>query len=529
MEEEKKTRSEIAAADIGALLRARNSVICVPTREEGRVEGYLIEAAASANYIPYTWDAAQGVADIGGKKVTFGSPDPGEMLTTIRERAEKGSERNVWIMRDLSPWLIGPGGLVTTRQLRNLVRILPGVPREQAQAVIILSPSGTLPPELSGQATMVEWPMPDREEIADILDRVISNQPDDIKATAAVNGVRDAAIDAAVGLSGKEAEDSYAKSIVLWRCIDATVVAQEKRRAIAREKLLEWYEPIPDGLKAVGGLDELKKWLLSRGMAYTAKARTYGVPIPRGILVVGISGCGKTLISKCIATAWNEPLIRMDLGAGKSKFLGESEGNLRQGIRVIEAVGRCVVWLDEIEKVFQGATSGAADGGVAADALATVLTWMQERTSEAFVIATANDVSQLPPELLRKGRFDEIWWVDLPNATEREAILAAALRKHNRGGVKIDLTKVAIASEGFTGSEIAELVPDALYTAFADDAREINTNDLIAAASKTVPLSKTASEKIEAMRTWAKGRARPATSGEPRGKLQPRQGRSLDI
>ena len=265
-------------------------------------------------------------------------------------------------------------------------------------------------------------------------------------------------------------------------------------------------------LDAVGGLDNLKIWLQSRRLAYSAKARAYGLPPPKGALLVGVPGCGKSLTAKAIATAWGVPLLRVDLGALKSKFVGESEGNFRKAFRVIEAIGRCVVWLDEIEKALQGATSGSADGGVAADALGTVLSWMQERTGEAFVIATANDVEGLPPELLRKGRFDDVWFVDLPNEIERDRVLAATLRSYGRAVEKIDVRAVARVCERFSGAELAALVPDALFAAFADNERDITTDDLIAAAKTVVPLSKTAGEKIDRLREWAKGRARPATS-----------------
>jgi SpoVK/Ycf46/Vps4 family AAA+-type ATPase len=270
--------------------------------------------------------------------------------------------------------------------------------------------------------------------------------------------------------------------------------------------------PLPGGLDAVGGLDNLKAWLESRRLAYSPRARAYGLPPPKGALLVGIPGCGKSLTAKAIATAWGVPLLRVDLGALKSKFVGESEGNLRKAFRVIEAIGRCVVWLDEIEKALQGATSGSADGGVSADALGAILSWMQERSGEAFVIATANDVEGLPPELLRKGRFDDVWYVDLPTEYERELVLTATLRSYGRSTGSIDVRAAARAREGFTGAELAALVPDAMFVAFADSEREITTADLLKAATTVAPLSKTASEKIDRLRQWAKGRARPANS-----------------
>jgi hypothetical protein len=538
------TRSQKIATDLTALFRARNPLIWIVTREEARVERYIHEAAAGAAYITRSWDVAQGVTEIGGKPPArpIGSKDPGEMLDAIMARAmtETGQERAVWIMRDLPAWLQGPQGVVTLRQLRNLARALPGRPRDSAQALVVISPSGEVPPELASHATVIEWPLPDREEIAAILDAAIAALPEDIRAAAAPNGTRDSAIDAAIGLSGEEAAACYAKSLVQLRRIDVATVGQEKRRLIARERVIEWYDPIPGGLDSVGGLDNLKAWLVARKSAYSAKARAYGLPAPKGALLVGISGCGKSLTAKAIATAWGVPLLRVDLGAIKSKFVGESEGNLRKVFKVVEAIGRCVLWIDEVEKALQGATSGASDGGVSSDALGALLSWMQERTGEAFVIATANDVESLPPEFLRKGRFDELWWVDLPTTTEREAILAAALRFHNRDIKTIPqgeskelglcrLGHVVDACANFTGAEIAAIVPDAMFAAFADDGREITMTDLWRAANTVVPLAKTAAEKITKLRAWATTRARPASSAAVKTETATKDGRALDF
>lgn len=514
---ETRTRSQLAAADVAALLRARNPLLWVVTREEARVERYLIEAAGKAGYIARTWDVAQGIAEIGDKpSVAFrDTQDAAAALSAIKDRATASdkTQRGAFIMRDLPVWLGGMPGAQTNRMVRNLARLLPTVPRERAQALIVLSPSNDVPPELQGHATVIDWPLPDRDEIAAILDASIAGLPDEIREAAAPNGTRDKAIDAAVGLTGEEAANCYAKSLVQTKRIDPVTVAQEKRRVVAKSGLLEWFDPLPGGLDAVGGLDGLKSWLLSRSSAYSPAARAYGLPAPKGVLLVGVSGCGKSLSAKAIATAWGVPLFRLDLGALKSKYVGESEGNLRKAFAVIAAVGRCVVWLDEIEKALAGATQGAADGGVSSDAMGAILTWMQERQGEAFVIATANDVSQLPPEFIRKGRWDEVFFVDLPNHPERVEITRAAIRANGRDPAGMALNVVATHTEGFTGAEVAALVPDALYVAFADNAREIEANDLIEAARNVVPLSITAAEKINALRSWAKTRARAATTG----------------
>ena len=531
-----KTKSQEIAEDVAALLRARTSLLWVVTREEARAEQHLFEAAASAGFIARTWDVAQGVADISGRveKAEFADPDAalGEIARKAAYVGDESwyAERGVWLMRDLAPWLSGPAGAATLRRLRNLARSLPGAPLNTAQAIVVLSPSGEVPPELSGHATVIDWPLPDRAEIAKILDAAIEALPDEYRAKAAPNGGRDQAVDAAVGLSGEEAQACYARSLVQLKRIDPAIVSKEKRRVIARERVLEWHDPLPGGLDSVGGLENLKAWLKARTIAYSPKARAYGLPAPKGALLIGVPGCGKTLTAKAIATAWGVPLLRLDLNALRSKFVGESEGNLRRALRVIEAIGQCVVWIDEIEKAMQGATSGSADGGVAADALGTVLSWMQERQGEAFVIATANDVSSLPPELLRKGRFDEVWWVDLPTISERAAIVAASLRSFKRDPDAIDINPELIARKtlGFTGSEIAALVPEAMFAAFADGEREVTNSDLLSAAEGVVPLSKTAEEKITKLRAWASSRARPASKSEGEARA-PASKRVLDV
>ena len=529
---DKVTKSMAVAQDASALIRARNPLLWIVTREEQRVEKYLFEAAAAAGYLARSWDIAAGTTNLDGSAFTdrygqaIGMGDPDAALDAIRDNS---NERAVWIMRDLPVWLQPPVGAATLRRLRNLARWLPSQEPKDAQAIIVISPSAEVPAELSNHATVIEWPLPDRDEIAALLDATVASLPDELQATA-INGQRDAAIDAAVGLSGEEAQATFARSLVQKRQVDPAIIAAEKRRVVAKGGVLEWFDPLPGGLDAVGGLDVLKTWLVSRAAAYSPAAREYGLPAPKGALLVGVPGCGKSLTAKAIGTAWGVPIIRLDLGALKSKFVGESEGNLRQALSQIEAIGRCVVWLDELEKALEGATSGSADGGVSADALGAILSWMQDRQGEAFVIATANNAEKLPPELLRKGRFDEVWWVDLPNEVEREAITAASLRQYKRDAdtLGIDLAAVAAATEQFTGAEIAAIVPDALFSAFADEAREITTDDLLMAAKVVVPLARTADDKIKRLREFWLGRARAATSAVASVKRKT-AGRALDL
>lgn len=527
-----RTRSQQVAADVASLIRSRSACLWIVTKEEARVRSHLIKAIGAAGYKPRFWDVAQGVV-IDGRPVSPGeSNDPGFVLNMIdlasKVTNDTQKQRGVWVLCDLAPWLSGPGAGRTLRQTKNNAMSIGRTPRDVAQAMIILSPSNEVPSELSGTTTVIEWPLPDRAEIAEMLDTAINTMRAELPAGVAPV-IREAAIDAAVGLSGEEAQACFARSLVQRR-IDPVMIAGEKKRVVAQGGLLEWYDPIPEGLGAVGGLDQLKGWLIERKLAFTPQAKEYGLPSPKGVLLIGPSGCGKSLTAKAIATAFDRPLLRLDLGALKNKYVGGSEANLRKALGIIASVGRCVVWFDEIEKALAGATQGAADGGVSADVLGTLLTWMQERQGEAFVVATANDISGLPPEFLRKGRFDEIWFIDLPNASERVEVLKAALRVHKRGTVKVDHVKIAAACDKFNGAEIAAIVPDALFAAFADEGRGIKTDDLVKAASRVVPLSKTMAEKLKALREWAAERARPATSPEKITRVQhERGGRQVDL
>lgn len=546
----------VAAEDVTALLRARNPLLWVTTREETRVERYLVEAAAAAGYKrTFFWDVAAGVTNVFGEAVKASGiegaklTDCGETLTKVREIAEKGEKdtRTVWIMRDLPIWIDnGAMGATPMRQLRNLSKLLPGVPKHSAQAIIILTTSGKIPADLSGHATVVDWPLPDRSEIEKELVSALNSLPEfktdkgtgepdttkPVRANAVTPESRELAIDAAVGLTAEEAASCYAKSLVQTNTIDAALVMTEKKRVITKSGLgLEWHDPIPGGLDAVGGLDNLKKWLSVRKTAYSPAAREYGLPAPKGAVLVGLTGCGKTLTAKCAATAWGVPLIRLDLGALQAKYVGESQQNIRQVFKIIETIDRCIVWIDEIEKAMAGSSSGASDGGVSADALAVVLNWMQERKSNAFVIATANDVTALPPELLRKGRFDEIFYVGLPNDTERDAVLKAALRANGRGDLDIDYKAVRKVTEGFTGAEIAELVPTSLYVAFEDGAREPTTADLLEAAGEVNPYSKGATgvDQVAKLEKWGRDNARPASAKPKNVRLASSGGRVLDL
>lgn len=490
-------------ADITALLRARNTLLWIVSREERRVERAMLDAASTAKYLNvYYWDCATGITDANNRSIER-MQDPNGALAWLRGRRE----RCVLVMRDLHKWM----DPTVLRALRSLARDLQSVIPTEARAIVVLSPSGEVPPEL-GSAVVIDYPLPDRDDVCDIFDDVVAAVKEDVRER--IVPFRDLAVDAALGLSAEEIANCYSKSLVVTKTIDPVMVSNEKRRVIARERVLTWHDPDPRGLDAIGGLDLLKAWLVARRAAFTPAAREFGLDAPKGAMLVGVPGCGKSLTAKAIAAAWGMPLLRLDMGALRSKYVGDSEANIRKALRVAEAVSPCILWADELEKALAGAGGPAGDGGVAADALGTLLSWMQEREGSVFVIATANDVRGLPPELLRKGRFDELFWIDLPTSVERVEVLAAALRQRKRDPRVIDLGEAARFTEGFTGAEIAAIVPDALFAAFADDQREITTEDLRAAAATVVPLAKTARERVDGMRDWAKGRARPASTPE---------------
>jgi hypothetical protein len=501
------TLGEQKAAEVGALLKARIPIVWVQSLEEQRVFRAIVGAAAQkgVDYPTKRWDCCSGLTDPTGKVIDASAQDPAEVLKMI----QTSSERCVYVMCDVHKWFDN----TVLRRLRNLAQLLGRAKRDEARSIVILTPPMDIPPDLQDHVVMVKWELPDRAELGGVFDTLLRGVSAETRKEVEASGVRDAAIEAAVGLTVEAATNTLAKSLATQRKIVPSLVAADKK-AVVKGKGLEWFEPDPRGLEAVGGLIPFKKWLSRKMAAFDQKARDYGLPMPKGVMLVGVPGCGKSLLAKAVATALQCPLLRGDFGASQSKWVGESQENIRKVFAMAEAVGRCVLWLDEIEKALGGAISGAADGGVSQDALGTFLSWMQERKGQVFVIATANDVSKLPPELLRKGRFDEMFFVDLPTLSEREEILRVTFKQFPRDVSGVNVREVAGACKDFTGSEVAAIVAEAFEEAFYDGGREITTDDLIASAVNVAPLAVTAKEKISALREWAKGRARPASTPE---------------
>jgi len=293
--------------------------------------------------------------------------------------------------------------------------------------------------------------------------------------------------------------------------LNAAVIAREKAQAVKKNGLLELIET-RESLDSIDGLDLLKDWLLKRREAFTPRAKEYGLAMPKGVLMLGIPGCGKTLTAKATASVFGVPLLRLDAGRIFAGLVGQSESNLRAVIQTAEAIAPCVLWIDEMEKGFAGSrSSSSTDGGTSSRVFGSFISWMQEKKSPVFIVATANDVSQLPPEMLRKGRWDELFFVDLPTREEREAIWQIQIAKFNRDAQSFDILQLAKVIESFTGSEIEQVFIEALYRAFEEEQEptDLTIGEVLV---DFVPLSKLMGESMTALRTWAKGRARPATT-----------------
>jgi len=324
---------------------------------------------------------------------------------------------------------------------------------------------------------------------------------------------RERLVEAALGLTYVEAENVFAKSIVRNKTFDVPTILSENKHIIRKSGILEYYEA-QESLDEIGGLETLKSWLQKRRGAFTSKARDFGLPLPKGILLIGVPGCGKSLTAKAVGAAWQMPLLRLDVGKIFGGLVGASEENIRKALKTAEAIAPAVLWLDEMEKGFSGTgSSNMSDGGTTSRVFGTFVTWMQEKTSPVFVIATANDVRSLPPELLRKGRFDEIFFVDLPSRDERKQVFEIHLKKKRRDPATLDLGKIVEATPEFSGAEIEQAVVSALYDAF-DGETDLTTEGIVGSAREIVPLAVTMKEGIDGMREWARTRARPASTGQ---------------
>lgn len=494
------TMKNVSDTAIEILIRARYPLVYVVSFEEERVKAGLKRIALDRQKQLYSWTITNGL-ELGDGTFISELKDPIKVL----EYGIQSDVNGIFILNDYHHYLTDP---VVVRKLKDAARIL----KTTKKNIILLSSVLKVPQELEKEMSVIDYQLPGRDEIACIVDGIAGN----IGNHAFLPVMKDTAmkqkvIDAAMGLTASEAENVFAKSLVEKGDFDLKIILSEKEQIIRKSGVLEYYHA-NENMKEVGGLEELKKWLEKRGKAFTSQARDFGLPEPRGILLLGIPGCGKSLTAKAISSMWQLPLLKLDVGKVFSSFVGSSEENVRRAIATAESIAPSILWLDEIEKGFSGlGSSGQTDGGTTARVFGTFLTWLQEKKTPVFVVATSNNVSQMPPELLRKGRFDEIFYVDLPSKEERKAIFKIHLEKRKRNATAFNLDALAGLTAGYSGSEIEEVIVSALYDAF-DSGAELQQQHLESVITTLIPLSKTMEEQIKSIRDWAKLRARRASA-----------------
>jgi hypothetical protein len=497
--------------EIETLIRARYPILYIITSEEMRLQNILVQIAAKRQKKLFEWTYSSGILPAGTsiqsqKGRNTSTKDPLAALDMVIEHVEPA----IFLFKDFHPFLTR-NNFAVIRRLKDIALHL----KNSFKTIVLVSPIMEIPAELDKEVTVINFPQPSKEDLSLLLDKITKDVEDLKQVTIDLDEEgRDRLLQAAMGLTLGEAENVFAKIIVREQRLGAEHVNDvfaEKQQIIRKSGLLEYY-PSNEDFTSIGGLSVLKEWLQKRAIAFTAEAHAFGLPAPKGILLLGVQGCGKSLCAKAVSRVWQLPLLRFDMGRMFGSLVGSSEENVRRAIAVAESIAPVVMWVDEIDKAFVGSqSSGVTDGGTTARVFGTFLTWLSEKNAPVFVVATANDVSQLPPELLRKGRLDEIFYVDLPSEEERAEIFAIHLAKRNRTPEQFDVAALVEASRDFSGAEIEEAIISALYDAFYDK-QELTTEHILAGLAQTVPLAKTMSEKITAQRNWANGRARNAST-----------------
>ena len=486
------------------LIRSGHTCITVVTHEEDYALSLVRDAAFQfgsdlSGAGMWLWSVIGGVRDglIADAKPVSETEHPAAALYHL----SRLPGRSVCVTLDLADHL---GDTRTLRLLRDMLQRF----RELGSHLIMIDHRDELPPVIAAQATRFEISLPDEDElehlIRDTLRRLNREQKIEVDITrkqlaTIIRNLR--------GLTRREAERLIIEAVIDDRRFDASdmnTILAGKRRALHGGGLLEYVEA-PVDLSEIGGLRRLKNWLKQRRTAVTAKAIEFGLGAPRGVLMLGVQGAGKSLCAKAIATAWQRPLLRMDVGALYDRYVGESERRLRDAFAQAEMMAPIILWIDEIEKAFASAASRSTDGGLSQRMFGSLLTWMQEHDAPVFLVATANDIEALPPELLRKGRFDEIFFVDLPKKATRKQIVSIHLRKRKRDPAQFDLDVLADASDGYSGAEIEQAIISALHDAFSAKT-DLTTESVAKALADSPPLSVTMAERVRALRTWAQDR-----------------------
>jgi hypothetical protein len=492
-----------STADLRLLLASRHPLIVAEMDDEVRFMEILRRAAAASSIPVWTWSATQGLRR-DGMTQQAGTTDARIALAFIAQIKDSG----IFVMNDLHPFLSDNQVVRLTKEIAQLN--LPG------QTIVMTGSSSEVPAELRGIALPWTLEPPDRDEVETEVRRTIADLTTRKFTVALEEKEIDGLVEAVRGLTLPEAERLILRAALADGKLDVADVAEvreAKAELLETDGVLELIPAESGSLESVGGMDNLKSWLATRGRGFEPAAKQFGLDPPRGVLLTGVPGCGKSLVAKTLARTWGLPLVLLDPGSIYGSYVGESEARLRSALNTVEAMAPVVLWLDEIEKGFAAGT-GSGDSGVSQRVLGAFLHWMQERPPGVFLVATSNDVQRLPPELLRRGRFDEIFFVDLPIGAEREAIFRLHLKKRKRDPAAFDLAKLSQASAGFSGAEIEGAIVGAMYRAYAAGT-DVATATILEELEHTTPLSRTRAEDVEAMRAWARGRATPATTPDP--------------
>jgi SpoVK/Ycf46/Vps4 family AAA+-type ATPase len=464
----------------------------------GGAEGERLARAVSSSL------GADGAAAATGTAI-YNTREPVQALANM----ESVTVEAVFILKDFHRHMDDP---IVIRRLRDVGQKF----ATNRRTVIITAPEITVPAELTTLVEYFDLPLPDRDRVHEIIKEVFLRLS---KTYTLKLQLDDAGVDAMSanlrGLTEEEAERAISQALVTRYALcpeSVTDVLEAKKQLLRHSGMLEFVEA-SDNMAAVGGLENLKHWLGQRRGAWEDSAREFGLEPPRGLIILGVQGCGKSLCARAVAGEWKLPLVKFDTSAVYDKFIGETEKRIRKVFQVAEGLAPCVLWIDELEKVFagSGADSASADAGVSSRLLASFLSWMQDRKAPVFVAATCNNVAVLPPELIRKGRFDELFFVDLPKQSERQQIFSIQLTKRKRNPADFDLDQVAAAAKGYSGAEIEAAVQGGLYAAYSEK-KALSTQSLLDALSQTVPLSTTRAEEIQSLREWARTRAVAATA-----------------
>lgn len=486
--------------ELALFLKARYPIIYINTIEEDRVE-YVIRknVKTNLNRSIYSWDFVDGYTNNPNNE-GFAKRNPLQALELVeRLNAETPA---VFLLKDFNRFLTD---LSISRKLRNISRIL----KLQPKTLIIIGSDLTIPKELQDLVTVLQFQLPLEDEISQELNRLVNSLNIQVDSQLFENLTR-----ACQGLSLERIRRVLSKIIATYKTIDNNSIAvllSEKKQIISQTEVLE-YASVNETVTNLGGLDNLKDWLKKRKTAFGVQASNYGLPTPRGLLLIGIQGTGKSLTAKAIANEWQLPLLKLDVGKLFGGIVGESESRLRQMINVAETISPCILWIDEIDKAFSN-TESRGDSGTSNRVLGTFISWLSEKTKPVFVISTANNIDLLPLEIIRKGRFDEIFFLDLPQKEEREEIFKIHLREFRPNSWEsFDYSKLAQLSESFSGAEIRQSIIEGMYHAFYEK-REFTTDDICMALNELIPLADLESNQMLKLQNWASsGRIRLASS-----------------